>query len=191
MAVSKTMRFAVLKRDGFKCRYCKTTDDELTVDHVLPVSLGGTDDPENLVAACEPCNQGKGSTPLDSEHVADIDADALRWAAAMRRAQDTKETSSREKNNILGRIYQLWMDLSPTYAKDYVLPVDWSETVSYFLRAGMTEYLLGDATFIAWAREGVPDRSRFKYFCGVARNMIREMEEDARTILEGDHDSGT
>lgn len=191
MAVSKTMRFAILKRDGFTCRYCKSKDAELTVDHVLPVSLGGTDEPENLIAACEPCNQGKGSTPLDAENVADIDQDAIKWAAAMKKSQDSKEQETEARNEVIGGIYQLWMDVTPSYAKSDILPRDWAETISYFMRAGMTEYLLHEATHIAWGREGVPVRSRFKYFCGVARNMIRELEEDARSILEEGDNGGT
>ena len=40
MAVSKRTRFEVLRRDNFTCRYCRSTDNELTVDHVTPVALG-------------------------------------------------------------------------------------------------------------------------------------------------------
>lgn len=32
-----------------------------TVDHVLPLSRGGDNSPENLVAACRACNQWKGN----------------------------------------------------------------------------------------------------------------------------------
>ncbi|MER6976023.1 HNH endonuclease [Streptomyces carpinensis] len=67
MSVTPRMRFEVLRRDGFRCRYCGTTaaDAELTVDHVTPVALGGTDDRSNLVTACGPCNNGKTSTAPD------------------------------------------------------------------------------------------------------------------------------
>ena len=55
MAVSKRTRFEVLRRDNHTCRYCgqSAPDVKLTVDHVLPVALGGHDDPTNLVAACK------------------------------------------------------------------------------------------------------------------------------------------
>lgn len=33
---------------------------DLEVDHVHPVHLGGTHDPENLVFACRRCNRSKG-----------------------------------------------------------------------------------------------------------------------------------
>lgn len=59
---SKSTRFRVLVRDHFKCQYCGGTapKSRIVIDHVTPVCLGGTSAPYNLVAACEPCNQGKG-----------------------------------------------------------------------------------------------------------------------------------
>ncbi|MEE8390909.1 MAG: HNH endonuclease [Anaerolineae bacterium] len=35
----------------------------LVVDHILPRSLGGSDEPENLCAACYRCNEYKGARP--------------------------------------------------------------------------------------------------------------------------------
>jgi len=64
MAISKTLRFTILARDGFECVYCHATDKPLEVDHVRPVAMGGTDSPENLVAACEDCNGGKAAGHL-------------------------------------------------------------------------------------------------------------------------------
>lgn len=64
--ISVRTRFAVLERDGFRCCYCGTTPDvaRLVVDHVVSVADGGSSDSENLAAACEPCNQGKGRHSL-------------------------------------------------------------------------------------------------------------------------------
>lgn len=39
-------------------------DDLATVDHAIPVSRGGTNDPINLVAACYRCNIDKGDHTL-------------------------------------------------------------------------------------------------------------------------------
>ena len=60
-------RFAVLSRDGFRCVYCGRGHAEqvvLHVDHVIPRSGGGSDDVNNLVAACQECNLSKGAIPL-------------------------------------------------------------------------------------------------------------------------------
>jgi hypothetical protein len=71
-SLSKKLRFEVLKRDLFKCRYCGKTAEEvpLHVDHVIPVASGGTNVIMNLVAACESCNLGKKAIPLDDRSVA-------------------------------------------------------------------------------------------------------------------------
>lgn len=65
-AVSKRTRFSVFARDNFTCRYCGRQSDSvvLVIDHLIPVAAGGTNDMENLVTACEPCNQGKSDTSL-------------------------------------------------------------------------------------------------------------------------------
>jgi hypothetical protein len=62
VAISKRLRFEVLRRDGFRCVYCHRSDVILTVDHVTPKALGGTDDPSNLVTCCDDCNTGKSSS---------------------------------------------------------------------------------------------------------------------------------
>lgn len=65
------LRFEVLRRCNFACYYCGIPAamglKVLHVDHVIPVSLGGTNDPWNLVAACWDCNAGKtnGVPPED------------------------------------------------------------------------------------------------------------------------------
>jgi 5-methylcytosine-specific restriction endonuclease McrA len=51
-------RFNVFLRDKFSCQYCGSKDD-LTFDHVLPRSRGGTTCWENVVTACSPCNLAK------------------------------------------------------------------------------------------------------------------------------------
>jgi hypothetical protein len=55
------LRFKVLSRDNYTCRYCgaKAPDVKLHVDHVIPKALGGRDRLDNLVTACEACNLGK------------------------------------------------------------------------------------------------------------------------------------
>ncbi|MER5226497.1 RNA-guided endonuclease IscB [Streptomyces flaveus] len=47
------------------CAYCDATGVPLNIDHLRPRSRGGTDRISNLVLACVPCNQAKGSTPVD------------------------------------------------------------------------------------------------------------------------------
>lgn len=44
------------------CHYCKKVFliNELTIEHLLPLTLGGTSADSNIALACAPCNQEKG-----------------------------------------------------------------------------------------------------------------------------------
>lgn len=37
----------------------KITYDEMSLDHIVPLAMGGEDSLENLQATCEPCNSHK------------------------------------------------------------------------------------------------------------------------------------
>jgi hypothetical protein len=64
--IRKSVRFEVFKRDSFACQYCgeKAPDVVLEVDHITPVSDGGTNEILNLVTACRACNLGKSNKKL-------------------------------------------------------------------------------------------------------------------------------
>jgi hypothetical protein len=68
MSKSAKLRFEVFNRDNFTCRYCgrKTPEVILELDHVIPLSKGGTDDLDNLTTSCFECNRGKGKSLLDT-----------------------------------------------------------------------------------------------------------------------------
>jgi hypothetical protein len=52
----------VLKRDGRQCRYCGKR--ARGVDHLVALSLGGSDLPSNLVTCCGSCNSRLGNRPI-------------------------------------------------------------------------------------------------------------------------------
>ncbi|NWJ95774.1 MAG: HNH endonuclease [Chloroflexi bacterium] len=61
------LRFEVLRRDNFRCCFCGANAKEgveLQIDHKIPVSRGGTNDPHNLQTLCQACNLGKSSQLL-------------------------------------------------------------------------------------------------------------------------------
>jgi 5-methylcytosine-specific restriction endonuclease McrA len=63
----RKLRFLILHRDGFCCRYCGRSIEEgarLTVDHVVPKSRAGGFCWNNLCAACSDCNEGKADVLL-------------------------------------------------------------------------------------------------------------------------------
>lgn len=61
-ALTASLRYDILKRDGFRCVLCgRTPKDGITlhVDHILPVSKGGLTEPSNPRTLCSICNLGK------------------------------------------------------------------------------------------------------------------------------------
>ncbi len=56
----------VAKRDGRRCYLCGATFvlTDLTEEHVVPKSRGGSNNIENIKLACQPCNEAKGNMPL-------------------------------------------------------------------------------------------------------------------------------
>lgn len=65
--LSNKIRFEVFKRDNFTCQYCgvKAPEVVLNVDHIEPISKGGTNDIYNLVTSCFECNNGKSDKRLN------------------------------------------------------------------------------------------------------------------------------
>ena len=59
-------RFVVLQRDWFRCKYCwkNGRDVSLEVDHVIPKSLGWSDELDNLQCICRECNIWKWARDL-------------------------------------------------------------------------------------------------------------------------------
>jgi 5-methylcytosine-specific restriction endonuclease McrA len=55
------VREYLLEKFGRRCVYCGARDVPVNIDHVVPRSHGGSDRVSNLVLACVPCNQAKGS----------------------------------------------------------------------------------------------------------------------------------
>ena len=65
---SKNSNFLIYERDGFRCQYCGLTPQDnikLSVDHIYPVSKGGSNDAHNLITSCQACNSGKHNKILD------------------------------------------------------------------------------------------------------------------------------
>jgi hypothetical protein len=180
MAVSKRTRYEVLRRDNFTCRYCRSTDNPLTVDHVQPVALGGTDDPANLVTACRDCNAGKSSTGPDEGTVAEVTEDDIKWAAALARAAEIDADKAAALKDLLSWFEGTWREYMPSFAN---LPVDWAESVANFRSLGLTEDAFTFAIRRTAGNLSVHQRERFRYFCGICWKKVRELQEMARQLL--------
>ncbi len=63
---SKSLRNRIIERDRGICRYCgNPTTDKAHLDHVVPYSLGGKTNDDNLVVSCPKCNLKKGGRTLE------------------------------------------------------------------------------------------------------------------------------
>lgn len=62
--IRKEKRWAIYRRDDFKCVYCgievEVAPHGFTLDHLLSPELGGSNHESNLVTACKVCNSAKG-----------------------------------------------------------------------------------------------------------------------------------
>ncbi len=63
--ISPDLRRQVVQDAGHRCGYCLSdevlTGLPLSIEHIIPVSTGGSTTRENLWLACRPCNEFKGS----------------------------------------------------------------------------------------------------------------------------------
>lgn len=184
MSVSRRLRYEVLRRDDHACRYCgkRAPATELTVDHVVPVALGGTDEPENLVAACRDCNAGKSSVAPDSPIVEAVSDDALRWAAAMRKAAELQQQRSgkrREYIRCFDEHWRTWTIGDEEVERDG----NWRTTIGRFHDIGLPGDVLADIIDDVMPRR-VPKYRMWRYFCGAVWNVVRQQQDVAQSIIE-------
>lgn len=50
-----------IKEFNYKCAYCNTDEEQLTQEHIIPVSKGGGYLRSNIIPACQSCNSSKGN----------------------------------------------------------------------------------------------------------------------------------
>ena len=91
-------RANIYARDGYTCQYCSQQfpTQELTFDHVVPVSQGGRKDWENIVTCCVSCNRRKGGRTPEEARMRLIkpprrpdSAPAIRITIGLRHAPDS------------------------------------------------------------------------------------------------------
>jgi len=186
--VSRRQRFEILRRDGYTCRYCgaQAPDVPLTVDHVIPRTLGGATEPSNLVTACRDCNNGKASTSPDEHVVADVDAAALLFARAIEQAAELRRA---DRQVMLHRIegfdedWLAWTYVSGGQTMTIERDRDWQQSVERFLELGLDSQDLHELIVVAMMGKA-PNNQKWKYFCGCCWREIATRQELARQLIE-------
>lgn len=113
-STGKRERFEIFKRDLFTCQYCgaRPPDVVLVVDHILALAAGGPNTTDNLITACEACNQGKSDRALTTRIVRP-DADLLyletqQEIAELRRFQAAVLSREEELGRTVSVIQEAW-----------------------------------------------------------------------------------
>ncbi len=173
MAIGKKVRLEILKRDNFKCTYCGRKPPEVTleVDHIIAVTQGGSDLPENLATACFDCNRGKGANGLGAALIGKRDLKAER--KALKQAKEFLKLEA-ERQEILEKVF--W------YTRDYYLlnvseygPSNFEQSIKYFCRKLSREQIVEavDSTVSKKKRSNLDPIDCFRYFCGICHNKIK------------------
>lgn len=186
MAISKRLRFEILRRDNHTCRYCGSSapDVALHVDHVVPETLGGATVPENLVTSCADCNLGKSSVPADSAVVADVQQDAVKWARALELVAQGRAADRMEKQERRETFRAMWSEwrFKSFNGKGETVPLGdgWETTIDTLLASGLD---MGDFEELIRVAMESPARDTWRYFCGCCWRRIEKSQEHARAIV--------
>ena len=180
MAVTKRVRFEIFRRDNNACRYCGQTAPEvkLTIDHVVPVALGGDDNPANLVTACFDCNLGKGSTSPDENLVAEVSDETLRFAKLAKQAWAVRVEAIQKEWD--------FVDAAAEYIT-FRRPSEWRSSIGRFYNLGVPLEAVQDAARLAndrWDQQGNMDR--FRYMCGILWKQVGDVNGAIAEALDMD-----
>ncbi|MBX6387136.1 MAG: HNH endonuclease [Microbispora sp.] len=189
MAISRRLRFEILRRDNYTCRYCGASapDVKLTIDHVVPTTLGGSDEPPNLVTACEACNGGKSSIPADAALVDDVNEDAVRWSAAIKAAADEMLADLKRRDAARVQFDEAWSRWGIGQGSNrnpVPRPDGWEKSVDAFLAAGLPMPVLLDCIRLAMTNKKITADRTFRYMCGIAWKKVKELQDEARKSVE-------
>lgn len=186
MTISKRLRYEVMRRDEFSCRYCGRSSREvkLQVDHIIPRTLGGHDELDNLVAACTDCNAGKGSTMPDPGTQQAITSGAKLWREAMAIAASEAENEIDASNDALVAVSQRWFAWKFPDGTNVERPDHWQGSVRTWFNRGLPIEAMVESVDIAMSATHIAPENVWRYFCGVAWNKVNKLEQRAKELLE-------
>lgn len=171
--ISKKLRFDVFKRDGFQCQYCGSCPPEvvLELDHITPVSKGGTNQIDNLLTACFDCNRGKSNGLLEvaPETVAEKAAQLEEKREQLKAFERMQKAERRRQDKAIDSIEEIFKGYYP--GREFTQKFRNDIRRQFIPR--LSVFQMEEAMEVAVTRvQGRPADS-IKYFCGVCWSKIR------------------
>jgi hypothetical protein len=171
--LGKRIRFEIFDRDNFTCQYCgrMPPDVMLEVDHIIPVSKGGSNEPENLRTSCAACNRGKSDkqlnqeiNPIESARRSQEAMEAVHTAKVFAKASKAREQIRQKATNQICEALQK-SQCYKANVTSFILAVErfGAEMAFYFL----------DRSICTMARGSPPDEDNvFRYFNGCIKRAV-------------------
>lgn len=145
------------------------------MDHILPVCQGGTNEPENLITSCEPCNQGKAGKTI--EQAVPTEEDRLRLAQERNEQVASFEAAKKARearDQIRQLVLEFWCEQTGRDSADI-------GTITTVVRY-VDEF--GMELVMEWIEKAVlkvgswNDKKIGMYVSGIRRNHLEEMEPE-------------
>lgn len=175
--ITTRTRFEIFKRDSFKCLYCGKSAPAviLQVDHVLPVSKGGTNEPANLVTACQDCNFGKSNILLSTKpgSLKETELREREQFAQLKAYNEWLFEKRRQEVKWVKQISDWWMTLEGRDPKEFCMGTGRELMVLRFLKLLPAEEIM-EALSVAYAKTWIRnDEDKTRYFAGVCWTKIK------------------
>lgn len=193
--LGKRKRFEIFKRDFFECQYCgaKPPNVVLEIDHIIPISKGGTNDDLNLATACFDCNRGKYNGDL-SEVPIPIKADLELRKQKMAQLKELNKFLEKNRKSLEAdakKFSKYWIDNFFSYETNLIFQCSRIRSLVKFLGFFAVEELVSFAdiallkippkNLIKKPEKHVPaeslpfeDRDQWRYFCGICWKQIKD-----------------
>lgn len=183
-SISKRKRFEIFKRDGFECQYCGATPPGVVLhcDHIEPVSKGGSSDMDNLITACQSCNQGKSDIQLNS-----VPQSLSERSAEVKEREEQiagyQEILRLKRERLEGEAQEILEIFCKSYGIDGIPKMDFVSIKRFVDKLGYHD--CHEAAEMACSKFYSGYSRSFKYFCGICWSKIKEMDAFLMNIEAG------
>jgi hypothetical protein len=170
MDIEKSLKYKIFRRDNFTCQYCgkQTPKVVLNVDSLIPITSVSTNNETELITVCQDCCNERQAIPVN-ERQEQIEA----YEKFLLERQ-------KEQSIVIEELGEYWSLLCDN---QYELNEHGLESLKKFL-VHLVPFEIRESMDIA--ADKIPNENigeRFKYFCGICHNKIREKSGDTTWIF--------